>query len=178
MNIWIGIDPGLTGAVAFITENGKYGVKDTPVIETCKKKVSKKSGKKYKSISRKHNPAAMAAIIQKAVNRFGKENVLVAIEKVHSMPGQGVAAMFSMGEGYGIWQGIIGAIGVRLEFVTPQKWKSICMHGMDKSVKGNSVIKAINSYPNAVFVGPKGGKIDGRGDAMLIAEYAKKVFLI
>ena len=40
----------------------------------------------------------MADILIKIINLYGNKNCNVFIEKVHSMPGQGVASMFNFGK--------------------------------------------------------------------------------
>jgi len=45
------------------------------------------------------------------------------LERVHSMPGQGVASSFKFGANYGFYRGCIQALGVSLIEVTPQAWQ-------------------------------------------------------
>ena len=52
----------------------------------------------------------------------------VYVEKVHAMPKQGVSSCFTFGEGYGIIKGVLSAMGLNYELVTPQRWtKTVCM---------------------------------------------------
>ena len=69
----------------------------------------------------------MADILIKIINLYGNKNCNVFIEKVHSMPGQGVASMFNFGKGYGIWIGILAALKISKTLVTPQEWKKEMM---------------------------------------------------
>lgn len=48
---------------------------------------------------------------------------LAAIEKVHSMPRQGVVSTFTFAENYGRWQGYLAGLGVPYHLVTPQRWQ-------------------------------------------------------
>ena len=48
---------------------------------------------------------------------------LACLEKVHAMPGQGTVSMFTFGETFGIWQGILEALHIPFEMVTPGKWQ-------------------------------------------------------
>lgn len=98
-----------------------------------------------------------------------------AIELVHSMPGQGVTSMFSMGYGFGIWRMALVALDIPHELVTPQAWKKMLMAGQPKD-KQASVLVASQLYPQAYsqLIGPKGGKKDGNADALLIAEWLRR----
>ena len=48
---------------------------------------------------------------------------IAMIEKVHSMPKQGVASSFTFGKGYGFLLGCLTALEIPFEYVTPQKWQ-------------------------------------------------------
>jgi crossover junction endodeoxyribonuclease RuvC len=156
--IYIGIDPGLSGAVAVIHPNNDISIYDTPTFTI-------KSGSKSK---RKYNIAIMTQIL---VSHYSKETK-IALELVHAMPGQGVTSMFTMGEGYGMWQGIIASLYLPLTFVTPQLWKKTLMDGMGKD-KDASRMRAIQLFPQ-VADQLKLKKHDGRADALLIAEYLRR----
>lgn len=155
---YIGIDTGLSGAVAII-----YGdsiqIFDAPTTTI-------KSGKKNK---RKYIESVMVDILEPF-----KEDSHVCIEAVHSMPGQGVAAMFSMGEGYGLWRGIVATLRIPYTLVTPQAWKKEMMAGMGKE-KAASCLRAQQLYPDAELFTPRGRALDGRGDALLIATYLRRI---
>ena len=45
------------------------------------------------------------------------------IEQVHSMPKQGVASSFKFGRHYGFLLGVLTALGIPYQTVTPQKWQ-------------------------------------------------------
>lgn len=159
--IIIGIDPGLDGAVYKLDLNDNtYMFFDTPTLEI-------KNGKKKK---REYNIALMSGILKKY--DYNKDDVKVILEKIHSMPGQGVRSMFSMGEGFGIWKGIITALGYQLHLVTPQAWKKEMMQGMGKE-KDASRQKALQLFPHFTEE-LKLKKHHGRADALLMAEYLKK----
>jgi crossover junction endodeoxyribonuclease RuvC len=55
----------------------------------------------------------------------------VVLEKVHSMPGQGVASTFTFGQGFGQLQGVIAALGLQCIEVIPNKWMK-CIGTMPK----------------------------------------------
>jgi len=92
----------------------------------------------------------------------------VYLEAVHSMPKQGVASTFTFGKGYGIWIGIIAAVGLRVTFVTPQSWKKMIMEGIHD--KDAARLRAQQLYP-AMMPQLKLKKHIGRADALLIMHY-------
>jgi crossover junction endodeoxyribonuclease RuvC len=159
--IYIGIDPGLNGAVGVIGEQAGTGcpkVFDTPTMVV--------SGVKDKRV---YNTAAMALLLKP----FSTENVLVVLESVHSMPKQGVASSFSFGQGLGMWQGIIAALGLPLEMPSPQRWKKEIMADQGKD-KDASRYKAIQLFPSLALRLTR-VKDDGRAEALLMAEYGRRI---
>ena len=158
--IYIGIDPGLNGAVAYLPRGGITVVQDTPTMEV------ESSGK----TRNKYNIAAMAAMLRPY--SYGSE-VLVILESVHSMPKQGVASSFTFGEGLGMWKGIIAAFNLPLEMPSPQRWKKEMMADMGRD-KDASRLRAIQLFPE---MGDRleRKKDDGRAEALLLAEYGRRL---
>lgn len=157
MNI-IGIDPGLTGAVAIINGDGNIHIFDTPIVEI----------KHGKSKKKEYLPAQMSNIFHIDFLIGSKHHVF--LEKVHSMPKQGVASTFNFGKGFGIWIGILAALKIPMTFVTPQAWKKKMMHGMGD--KDAARIRAQELFPEVVDQLSRKKDI-GRADALLIAEYGR-----
>lgn len=154
--IYIGIDPGLHGAMAVISDSVE--VFDTPITQI-------KSGKKNKNV---YVESHMAELLFP----YLLKDVHVGIEKVHAMPGQGVSSMFQMGYGYGLWIGMLAALWLPYTTITPQSWKKYMMDGMGKE-KAASCVRAQQLYPHVEVFTPRGRALDGRGDALLIATYLK-----
>ena len=160
----IGIDPGLSGAIAVITPIA-YTVHDIPILEI-------KNGKKVK---KRYNVAEVKRIIQQVrdESHLNMLPVEVWLEDVHAMPGQGVTSMFSMGRGLGMYEGVITTLDIPLNYVSPVTWKKKIMAGQGKE-KGAAVYKAQQLFPIAQLVTPRGRLLDGRAEALLIAEYGKR----
>lgn len=152
---FIGIDPGLSGAIASISPAGIHFI-DCPTI--------KQNGKT------KPNPTLMASELKQLVTL----NSIIIIENVHAMPGQGVSSMFSFGMGYGVWLGIVAALNIPVEFVTPQCWKKYYGLSTDKE---SSRVKALQLFPNEAN-NLKLKKHHGRAEALLLAEYLRRKLLI
>src|ERR1700741_1796095 len=99
--IYVGIDPGKDGEAAFLNSSTHdLTISDTPVIPGLRK------GNSY-------DEQAMADLLLPIVDlKPGTTRVHVILELTHAMPGQGVTSMFSMGEGLGLWKGIIAAFRI------------------------------------------------------------------
>ena len=175
--IYVGIDPGMQGAVAALDDDGFLGVWDTPTLTISKGKTKKGNAKHQ----HKYAAAQMVDILEGA--RFNHTALgmrtgtpspcVIGLELVHSMPGQGATSMFSMGRGTGLWEGIIAALRLPSQQVTPQAWKKMLMGGETGKTKQASIVVAQRLFPKAsAFLSRK--KDDGRADAILIAEYVRR----
>jgi crossover junction endodeoxyribonuclease RuvC len=164
--MFVGIDPGMEGAVAIIypVENRLPAVHflDTPVVNVGKKGKTK----------REYDGQRMTQMFKD----YGVLNGgVVYIERQQSMPGQGVASTFTTGRGYGLWLGILTALGIPYEIVAPVTWKKNLMADMAKE-KGASLIKAKQLFPLCAE-DLKLKKHHGRADALLIAEFGRRRFM-
>ncbi len=147
--IYIGIDPGLYGAVAWLTPKGPY-VEDIPVVL--------KGGGFVK------NEINAAGLIQ--MLRFDGEYAAM-LERINAMPGQGVSSMFSMGDSFGVIRCALAAAKIPTEYITPQSWKKHFHISSDKEV---SRALAIRLYPT-IDLHLKDHA--DRAEALLIATYLK-----
>lgn len=151
----IGIDVGLSGALALLGESGLIDVQDMPTMLK-----GAGSGK----VKNEVNPAALSEVLRAYADGHA-DDVLVVIEQVSSMPGQGVASMMSLGDSRGCVRGVVAARGYPIEWLSPVKWKKHYGIGSDKEL---ARAKAINLYPGADLA----RKCDhGRAEAILIARY-------
>ncbi len=161
---FIGIDPGLTGAIALLDEEGKAQVWDTPTGRDKKRNI--------------YLPGQMHARLYQVICHAGSpstfKEAVVYIEKVHSMPKQGVASSFNFGQGYGLWIGLVTALGLPIEYVPPQTWMKEMFKGRPIG-KDASRALAQEKWPYLVDqLSLK--KHHGRSDALLIAEYGRRTY--
>ena len=136
--MYIGVDPGKTGAVAILDDKGSY----INVLDFGQE-------------------GLMSALIDYApVVKFAY------LEKVHSMPGQGVVSTFSFGENFGWWQGVLGSLGIPYTTIRPQDWmKKYSLQKSSASDKpGLEVARKL--FPEAPL---RLKKHHNRADALLIA---------
>lgn len=147
----LGIDPGKEGGLAFLTSTEVF-VWPMPMAGNV--------------------PDTRR--ISDTIHRF--EPHVIALEKVHSMPGQGVASSFTFGRGVGRLEGIAEALGVRVELITPQRWKQTVLSGTAKD-KTAAVEFCRRRWPGLTLVLPRCRKPhEGMADALCIAEAARRLF--
>ena len=98
----------------------------------------------------------------------------IALEKVLSHPKNGHRQAFKFGENYGMWQGILCALNMRFELVTPQKWQRVIPPTLRGRPKDRSMKAVHKIFPGIVeFIHLK--KHNGRADALLMAYYIKQL---
>jgi len=150
----IGIDPGLSGAIAVLKDNKVLNIFEIPVMS---------EGKKNK---RQLNSAQLVKLLKDNIK--DEEEISVIVEQVNAMPGQGVTSMFNFGQTFGAIKGICAALGLPIFFVRPSKWKK--HFELINSSKDSSRTKAIEMYP--LLSGELSKKKDvNKSDAILIARF-------
>ena len=150
----IGIDPGLSGAIAVLENNKVLNIFDMPIMS---------EGKKNK---RQLNSAQLVKLLKD--NILKNEEISVVVEQVNAMPGQGVTSMFNFGQTFGAIKGVCAALGLPIFFVRPSKWKK--HFELINSSKDSSRTKAIEMYPS--LSNDLARKKDvNKSDAILIARF-------
>ena len=157
----IGIDPGLSGAIAILENSKVLKIFDMPVMS---------EGKKNK---RQLNSALLVNLLKENINK--EEEVAVVVEQVNAMPGQGVTSMFNFGQTFGALKGICAALELPIFFVRPSKWKKY--FELINSSKDASRTKAIEMYPKLSNQLSKKKDVN-KSDAILIARFFSETRLI
>ncbi len=152
----IGIDPGISGAISFFEEGRIKEVIEMPTMAEGKKNKKQVNGPQiYNEISRR-------------INKIEIKNIIVVIEQVSAMPGQGVTSMFNFGQSFGVLKGICSAMQLPMQFVRPIKWKKY--FGLIKAEKDASRTKVIEIFPY-ISSELSRKKDSNKADAILIASY-------
>lgn len=162
----VGIDPGLTGAIA--SSDGE--VYDMPTVT---------KGKGTGVIKSHVDGIEAYRIIYHFYEQslFQSRKMVVYIEeqvyRKTFKPGgieipQGGSSIFSLGDSYGAVRVLPGLLGVKLVHVMPAKWKKALGLSTDKEV---SRATAINLFPNAPL---HAKKHHNRAEALLLAYYGQK----
>lgn len=160
----VGVDPGLTGAIALVDEDRAIGVWDMPIA----------GAGTHRTVSAPLLADVMDVCLDEANSlihvlseRYSR--LSVAIEKVHAMPAQGVSSTFRFGQSLGVVEGILGAKRMPVKYVTPNKWKRYWnLIGKDKDA---ARARALEVYPEMADRLKRRSDC-GRADALLIAGYA------
>ena len=164
MMMFIGIDPGLTGAICALDQDGAIIVcHDTPILTVTRNKHTR----------HECNRVEMAHMVREILHgRDSYGEPVAAIERVASMPNQGVASSFTFGMGYGIWLGILATLHVPTDLVHPARWKKTMLDSMGKN-KDASRVRALELFGKQVDLSKK--IHHGRADALLLAEYRRRI---
>tara|TARA_Y100000741_G_C17910498_1_gene419191 strand:- start:62 stop:556 length:495 start_codon:yes stop_codon:yes gene_type:complete len=152
----IGIDPGISGAICFFEEGKVKEILDMPVMAEGKKNKKQINGPQiYNEISSR-------------ISKFQKKDIIVVIEQVSAMPGQGVTSMFNFGQSFGVLKGICSAMQLSMYFVRPAKWKKY--YGLIKTEKDASRTKVIEIFPY-ISSQLSRKKDSNKADAVLISSF-------
>ena len=152
----IGIDPGISGAICFFEDGQVKEIIDMPVMADGKKNKRQING-----------PQTYNEILTR-INKFQKKDIIVIIEQVSAMPGQGVTSMFNFGQSFGVLKGICSAMQLSMFFVRPAKWKKY--FGLIKTEKDASRTKVIEIFPY-ISSELSRKKDSNKADAVLIASF-------
>lgn len=144
----LGIDPGISGALAWVSDDGHLiCTSDMPVIEiNGKKKVS---------------PYILADMLKARIP------TLAVIEEVSAMPGQGVTSMFGFGYSAGILAGVCAGLMIPTVLYRPAVWKRAAGVPADK---GAARQMAQRFWPGCRDFDRV--KDDGRAEAALLARWS------
>ena len=150
----VGIDPGISGAIAFLSDEVETSVHDLPIMEAA-------VGKKKRN---QINPAALKVLIA----TYATRPAIVYLEKTHAMPDNGSITAYSQGDTNGCIRAVCACMGFPVEMVAPARWKK--HFGLMRSDKDASRTKAIQLYPDAEL---HLKKHHNRGEALLIGRYGE-----
>lgn len=135
------IDPGQTGALAFLDDFGAIEeIVDMPMI-----------GKDV-------NAHMLVRLLRSHPLRK------VIVEQVSSHPKQGVVSVFRFGNGYGKIEGAVAALELDTDYVPPSKWKPPMGLSNDKNLSRK---KASDRWPEHAPLFAR-VKDDGRAEAALL----------
>jgi Holliday junction resolvasome RuvABC endonuclease subunit len=153
--IAVGIDPGLTGAAAFVDSRGTCAIIDMPTVAL--------SGSGL--IRRRIDGGALARALRDYCP-IGEPRV-VAIEAVRTMGGKNnaVQTQGSLMRTLGAIEAVLEVLRLSFDSVEPQVWKGF--YGLGASKK-ESMQKALTLYPDAPL---RLAEHHNRAEALLIAHW-------
>jgi crossover junction endodeoxyribonuclease RuvC len=148
----LGIDPGLSGALALYLPDGSLVVEDVPTLQLKSKRIIDEYA------------------LGRLVDRWSAQIREVWLKQVGVRPGEGAVGAFTFGRGYGLIRGICAANFLTIVDVTPATWKRAM------SVKGDkdeSRLRASTLLPRHAHLWQL-KKHDGRAEAALIALHGSR----
>ena len=139
---YLGIDPGKAGGIALVWDDAQ----------------------KYEAWKIPESERALWDILNNHVRQY---TLFAMIEKVHSSPQMGVRSAFSFGRSYGTLRGMLIALELPFDEVSPVKWQTRqgCRTGGDKNI---SKAKAQQLFPNLKIT-------HAIAASLLIADYCRQI---
>lgn len=164
----VGIDPGLSGAIALLGKGSRTHIWDTPTLAV---KVGKGQriydAQSMVELLRQIKPDFVVLERQQAMVGFRKNPQTGLAEKVT----QGASSTFKTGYGYGLWLGILIGMGIPHLVVSPQTWQKEMYQGAVGEGKARSMYVAGQLFPGIHILKSK----YGWADALLLAEYGRRI---
>lgn len=145
--IYLGIDPGTSGAIAALDEDGQ--------LQTCK--LSHTS----------HDVASFLVLTLSRESAYIGDGGFALLEKVASSPQMGVRSSFTFGRSLGFLEGLLVAYGIPFDRIAPGVWqrKLGCLSGGDKRI---TKAKAQELYPHVKIT-------HAVADAVLLAHLCREM---
>lgn len=156
----IGIDPGISGAIAVLADGEAGVIIDMPVL-----KVGDNN-----EVDARH----VAMFIRAARDMHPQATVTAVIERVRAMPPKdgerkaGAQSSFNFGDHYGKAKAVLELLGIPYTRAEPASWKR--QFGLTGKEKDASRVLALQRFPDAAYQLTR-KKDNGRADALLIALY-------
>jgi hypothetical protein len=150
IKIIVAIDPGKSGGVAVVSNSNKLDLLSK--LYNCP-----------------DSPEDMADIMFSIRNEgiVGGKDIIAVIEHVWSFPTDARSSAFKFGTNYGMWLGILGALKIEHEKVSPQKWMKMYAplpkNKQERKKKLKEIAKEINDKATLKTC-----------DALLIANYKRE----
>lgn len=155
--IHIGIDLGVSGAIAFIPGSRAPFVVDMPVVRYSATGFVKNA----------IDPHTLARLLRANTEGIDITPCNVYIERVNAFPGQGVSSMFSLGMSYWGAYSVCAALGLPIQLIEPKEWKGFFKLAKDKALSRGL---AQRLFPQCDL-----GRVKdhNRAEALLIAAYGR-----
>ena len=156
---FIGIDPGAKGALCILDPSSNY-----PTL--------------FADLDPRQRADELLLAVRHEIES-GPFPVYIALEEVHSLPGMSAKSNFTFGGMFWRIKTILECIPVKYELVQPKIWQKAVGIPTRKFLDGELDLKYVVAdlaqgyYPGAHLHGPRGGLLDGRSDALMIAHYLR-----
>jgi crossover junction endodeoxyribonuclease RuvC len=160
----IGIDPGVSGALAALdVSSGALTVLDMPTLAA--------GPKGRRAVDALGVVRALETLA--APRLLDGVEVVAVLEQVGVAPGEGPVGAFAFGRGVGVLEAALAALRIPAALAPPAVWKRALRV---PAAKDGAIAHASRLYPQHahLFRGPRGGGLDGRAEALLLAVYGAR----
>ncbi len=150
---YIGIDPGKSGGICSIEDNRLRANKCPDSVQ------------------------GMAELFKDILQDTSPKDVFLYIEKVWAMPHDGKSSIFTFGQNYGQWEGVIASFNIIPIYVTPSTWMRHheVQKGLKKQERKNILKQMAQEFINSnnyISYQWKGVATLATADAIMLAKYA------
>jgi len=150
---YIGIDPGKSGGICSIEDNRIRANKCPDSVQ------------------------GMAELFKDILEDTSPKDVFLYIEKVWAMPHDGKSSIFTFGQNYGQWEGVIASFNIIPIYVTPSTWMKHheVQKGLKKQERKNMLKQMAQEFINSgnyMSYQWKGVATLATADAIMLAKYA------
>ena len=151
--LFIGIDPGKSGGICSIEGNLLRSAK-------CPDSV-----------------LGMSKLLRDILQDTSAKNVVLYMEKVWARPHDGRSSVFTFGQNYGQWEGVIASSNIVPIYVTPSLWMKHLEipKGLDKKDRKNLIKQIAQDFIDSndyISYQWKGIATLATADAIMLAKYA------
>ena len=152
--LFVGIDPGMNGGIAFIK----------PEMEADY----------IQAIRCPKTAYEMARILDvgMATNKTSPDDVVLFVEHVWSFPGDGRVSAFRFGYNYGLWKGIAASNELDVYNIAPRRWQGT--FDIPNNLQGRDRKRWLKEHAESLY--PNIKVTFNVGDAILIASYGKDCY--
>jgi crossover junction endodeoxyribonuclease RuvC len=166
LTAYLGADPGMGGALALFAPSTHPTVSGRVELLAVDMPAHVIDGKRRMDLWK------LANILGSWASLYDIRGATV--ERVHSMPSQGVASSFAFGFSAGALQQAVASAGIPLTLVSPGTWKAIYGLRGGRENKDMSRQKASQIFPGSAHLWAR-KKDEGRAEAVLLAHYGSKL---
>lgn len=183
---WLGIDPGIGGAIASLRPGGRARVYDAPVTVTKVKDPKRKLGFRNR---KEYDVERMLRLLRAEIHTAKGDGfaIRVSIERQQPMPStkaereeqgeshsKGTVGAWKSGWGYGLWMGLLWGVGLGpyTSAYVPRTWRARFFKQGTQG-KGASIVIARELFPDMRRYLERTTVDHGRAEALLIAEFGR-----
>lgn len=154
MRVTFGIDPGLGGALAVLSDGDLQTILDMPIMPVGN----------YNEV----DASLLARYLREARALHPGAYFSACLERVGARPGDGGTSAFRFGEGFGKVKGVLEVLAIPFVMPVPAQWKRY--YGLIGKEKDDSRLLALTRFPSSAHRLQR-KKDHGRAEAALLALY-------